>query len=73
MGPTGFLPASSDPAMSRLGFADLVPVYQEQAAALIEGGVDVLIVETQQDILETRPPYSELAPLRLPQAGPSRS
>ena len=28
MGPTGFLPASSDPAMSRLGFADLVPVYR---------------------------------------------
>ena len=54
MGPTGFLPASSDPSMSRLGFADLVPVYQEQAAALIEGGVDVLIIETQQDILETK-------------------
>src|ERR1700722_13406030 len=54
MGPTGFLPASSDPSMSRLGFADLVPVFQEQAAALIEGGVDVLIIETQQDILETK-------------------
>src|ERR1700719_367344 len=54
MGPTGFLPASSDPAMSRLGFADLVPVYREQAASLIEGGVDVLIIETQQDILETK-------------------
>ncbi len=54
MGPTGFLPASSDPSMSRLGFADLVPVYREQAASLIEGGVDVLIIETQQDILETK-------------------
>jgi 5-methyltetrahydrofolate--homocysteine methyltransferase len=54
MGPTGLLPASSDPAMSRLGFADLVPVFREQAAALIEGGVDVLIIETQQDILETK-------------------
>ena len=40
--------------MSRLGFADLVPVYREQAASLIEGGVDVLIIETQQDILETK-------------------
>ena len=38
MGPTGFLPASSDPAMSRLGFADLVPVYREQAASLIGRG-----------------------------------
>ena len=54
MGPTGFLPASSDPSMSRLGFADLVPVFREQAASLIEGGVDVLIIETQQDILETK-------------------
>src|ERR1700722_9901315 len=54
MGPTGFLPASSDPSMSRLGFADLVPVFQEQAAALIEGGADLLIIETQQDILETK-------------------
>jgi 5-methyltetrahydrofolate--homocysteine methyltransferase len=54
MGPTGFLPASSDPAMSRLGFPELVPVFAEQAAALIEGGADVLIIETQQDILETK-------------------
>jgi 5-methyltetrahydrofolate--homocysteine methyltransferase len=54
MGPTGFLPASSDPAMSRLGFAELVPVFREQAAALIEGGADLLIIETQQDILETK-------------------
>ncbi|MGA7989667.1 MAG: methionine synthase [Candidatus Dormiibacterota bacterium] len=54
IGPTGFLPASSDPSMSRLGFAELVPVFQEQAAALIDGGVDALIIETQQDILETK-------------------
>ena len=54
MGPSGFLPASSDPSMSRLGFRDLVPVFREQAEALLEGGVDALIIETQQDILETR-------------------
>jgi 5-methyltetrahydrofolate--homocysteine methyltransferase len=54
MGPTGFLPASSDPAMSRLGFAELVPAFREQAASLIDGGADVLIIETQQDILETK-------------------
>jgi 5-methyltetrahydrofolate--homocysteine methyltransferase len=54
MGPTGFLPASSDPSMSRLGFRDLVPVFLEQASALIEGGADLLIIETQQDILETK-------------------
>jgi 5-methyltetrahydrofolate--homocysteine methyltransferase len=54
IGPTGFLPASSDPSMSRLGFRELVPVFLEQASALIEGGADALIIETQQDILETK-------------------
>ena len=54
IGPSGFLPASSDPSMSRLGFRDLVPVFREQAESLIEGGADLLIIETQQDILETR-------------------
>ena len=54
IGPSGFLPASSDPSMSRLGFRDLVPVFREQAESLLEGGADVLIIETQQDILETK-------------------
>ncbi len=30
-------------------FDELVPAYQEQAAGLIEGGVDVLLLETSQD------------------------
>ena len=30
-------------------FSELVPAYQEQAAGLIEGGVDVLLLETSQD------------------------
>ncbi|HKR98842.1 MAG TPA: homocysteine S-methyltransferase family protein, partial [Candidatus Dormibacteraeota bacterium] len=54
MGPTGFLPASSDPALSAITFRQLVDVFTEQARALLEGGVDVLITETAQDILETK-------------------
>ena len=54
MGPTGFLPASSDPALSAVSFAQLVDVFTEQAQALLDGGCDALITETAQDILETK-------------------
>jgi len=32
----------------------MVSIYQEQAQALIEGGVDVLLVETSQDLLQAK-------------------
>jgi len=54
IGPTGFLPASGDPTLGRITFAELVEVFTEQAIALIEGGVDLAIIETAQDILELK-------------------
>jgi 5-methyltetrahydrofolate--homocysteine methyltransferase len=54
IGPTGFLPASDDPTLGDISFGKLVEVFDEQAGALIEGGADLLIIETQQDILETK-------------------
>jgi 5-methyltetrahydrofolate--homocysteine methyltransferase len=54
IGPTGFLPASDDPTLGDIGFGKFVEVFDEQAGALIEGGADLLIIETQQDILETK-------------------
>ena len=54
IGPTGMLPSSSDPVLSQVTFAELARNYKAQAAALIEGGVDVLLVETAQDILEVK-------------------
>ena len=54
LGPTGMLPSADDPALSGIGYRDLVDVYRDQADALLEGGVDGFIVETQPDILETR-------------------
>jgi 5-methyltetrahydrofolate--homocysteine methyltransferase len=54
IGPTGMLPSSSDPVLSRVTFEELVWNYREQARALVEGGVDVLLVETAQDILEVK-------------------
>jgi 5-methyltetrahydrofolate--homocysteine methyltransferase len=54
IGPTGMLPSSSDPVLSQVTFEELARNFKAQAKALIEGGVDVLLVETAQDILEVK-------------------
>ena len=54
MGPTGMLISSSDPSLSKITFEELASLYGEQARALVEGGVDVLLLETQQDLLELK-------------------
>ncbi len=54
IGPTGMLPSSSDPALSAITFEALAEQYYLQAKYLVEGGVDVLLVETSQDILEVK-------------------
>ncbi len=54
IGPTGMLPSSSDPALSNITFAQLSDTYYAQARALVEGGVDLLLIETAQDILEVK-------------------
>jgi 5-methyltetrahydrofolate--homocysteine methyltransferase len=54
IGPTGFLPASDDPTLGQIRFRELVEVFAEQAAGLIDGGADLIIVETAQDILEVK-------------------
>ena len=54
IGPTGMLPSSSDPVLSQITFGALEETYYAQAKALVEGGVDVLLVETAQDILEVK-------------------
>lgn len=54
IGPSGFLPSTSDPTLGNIGFEELASVFAEQARGLVEGGVDVLLVETSQDILEVR-------------------
>ncbi|MGH2761912.1 MAG: homocysteine S-methyltransferase family protein [Thermoleophilaceae bacterium] len=54
IGPTGHLPASDDPTLGRITFRELVEVFTEQARGLVEGGADLIIVETAQDILEVK-------------------
>src|SRR4051812_7328382 len=54
MGPTGMLPSSSDPALGNISYGELSRNFHDQAAYLIEGGVDLLLIETSQDILEVK-------------------
>src|SRR5205809_778253 len=54
IGPTGHLPASDDPSLGRITFRELLAVFEEQARGLVEGGADLLIIETAQDILEVK-------------------
>jgi 5-methyltetrahydrofolate--homocysteine methyltransferase len=54
IGPTGLLLSSNDPVLSNTTFAALEENYYTQAKYLVEGGVDVLLVETAQDILEVK-------------------
>src|SRR3954471_16650958 len=52
--PTGHLPASDDPTLGKITFAELRPVFAEQATGLLQGGADLIIIETAQDILEVK-------------------
>src|ERR1700736_3303449 len=42
------------PSLGHIGFDAMAAAYEEQAAALIEGGVDVLLIETCQDLLQAK-------------------
>jgi 5-methyltetrahydrofolate--homocysteine methyltransferase len=54
LGPSGKLPSADDPDLSDITFDELVDIFEEQARGLILGGVDVLLIETSQDILEVK-------------------
>src|SRR5216684_3652826 len=47
-------PTTKLPSLGHIKFDDMVAGYVEQASALIEGGVDVLLVETSQDLLQAK-------------------
>jgi 5-methyltetrahydrofolate--homocysteine methyltransferase len=54
IGPSGKLPSANDPDLSNVSFDELAEVFREQATGLIRGGVDLLLIETSQDILEVK-------------------
>ena len=54
MGPSGKLPSGDDPDLSDISFDELADLFYEQAQGLAEGGADLLLLETSQDILEVK-------------------
>ncbi len=54
IGPSGKLPSANDPELSNVSFDELVDIFREQATGLMRGGVDLLLIETSQDILEVK-------------------
>jgi 5-methyltetrahydrofolate--homocysteine methyltransferase len=67
MGPTTKLPS-----LGHISFKDMAAAYQEQAKGLIDGGADLLCIETCQDLLQTKAAlygvfeYFEQARCRIP-------
>lgn len=47
-------PGTKFPTLGQIRYADLRDAYEEQSAALIEGGVDLLIIETVFDLLQAK-------------------
>ena len=54
IGPSGLLPASEDPMLGNHTFREVRDLFVPQIRGLIDGGVDGLIIETVQDILELK-------------------
>jgi len=61
MGPTNktasISPDVNDPSKRSVTFDELVVAYQEQAEGLIEGGVDIMLIETVFDVLNAKAAY----------------
>jgi 5-methyltetrahydrofolate--homocysteine methyltransferase len=54
MGPTGYLPSSNDPDLGQKTPDQIKEAFLPQAEGLVLGGVDALLIETSQDILEVK-------------------
>jgi 5-methyltetrahydrofolate--homocysteine methyltransferase len=47
-------PTTKLPSLGHIGYDAMAAAYREQAEALVEGGVDVLLIETCQDLLQVK-------------------
>jgi len=54
MGPSGYLPSTNDPDLGQKPIDEIRDAFELQARGLILGGVDALLIETSQDILEVK-------------------
>ena len=51
---TGILPSMGEGELVGPGFEGIATAAEEQVTGLIQGGADMIVVETQQDIIETK-------------------
>jgi len=54
IGPSNYVLSSTEADLKRTTFEEVEENYRVQVAGLVEGGADVILFETQQDILETK-------------------
>src|SRR5262252_7058314 len=47
-------PGTKLPSLGHIGYEAMLKAYLDQALGLIDGGVDILLIETCQDILQTK-------------------
>ena len=47
-------PTTKLPSLGHISYDAMAEMYREQAEALIEGGVDILLIETSQDLLQAK-------------------
>jgi 5-methyltetrahydrofolate--homocysteine methyltransferase len=47
-------PTTKLPSLGHISYDDMFAAYSQQATALVEGGVDVLLIETCQDLLQAK-------------------
>ena len=68
LGPTtrtaSLSPDVNDPAIRNVGFTDLVAAYSEAIEGLVEGGVDLLLIETVFDTLNAKAAVYAVAEFR---------
>ena len=54
IGPSNYVVSSTEANLNKGTFGQIVENFYHQVLGLVEGGADVLLIETQQDILETK-------------------
>lgn len=54
MGPTGYLPSSMDESLGNMPLDTIEDAFRVQAEGLADGGVDAILIETSNDMLELK-------------------
>ena len=66
MGPTSFLPSSLEESLGSTPLDDIEESYKIQAEGLADGGVDAILIETGNDVLEMKLAVLAAKPTGLP-------